>query len=800
MSSRSPRLSLRKDTGTDPHEPGAPGSEDPGTPVHDEAGTGASHWSGRGAPTGPAADAPATLAPVDPVLGSPVERASDDTDVRVGLSGPPFRRVLVANRGEIALRIIRACRELGVSPAAVYSDADVDARHVRAADIAVRIGPARAADSYLRADRIIEAALAVGAQAVHPGYGFLSEQAPFAIACAGAGLVFVGPEPRTLAALGDKLAARRAAREAGVPIAAGTFESVAPEDLVEGPRTAGRGRRGAAARRRIRESLAEVAASIGYPLLVKASAGGGGRGMRLVQREAELPEAIAAAAREAQAAFGDGSVYLEHYVEGARHIEVQLLGDAHGTIVALGERDCSTQRRHQKLVEEAPAPGLSVERRRELHALAVTVARTVGLRNAATAEFLLSPDGRLFFLEVNARLQVEHGVSELVSGIDLVHEQLWIAAGRPLPENVLLAAVQVLEPRRHAIEVRISAEDPALDFAPIPGRLTRWREPGGPGVRIDSGVEEGAVISDSYDPLLAKLQVVGPDRASALARLRRALAEFEVGGIQTTLPFHRWLAEHPPFVEGNLRTDLVERDWRPEPLRAAAAARAAAAVAESPLQRRASQPALGQGSRGSGLRWGAGGNRHRPVRLDGSRAAGCHGALAVNAGDRLRVTVLGPEELTLEFGADDLPGPPVGGDLSTSTLRTGTPTPRVRPVAPNPGERAAGLDRFEVAIDGWLFQVVVEPAERAALRERARRGAGATRVHERVQVRAQIPGRVVRLWVEPGQAIEKGHRMLAIEAMKMENEVRAPRSGTVETIVVTVGGTVELGDALVTLG
>ena len=473
----------------------------------------------------------------------------------------PFGSVLVANRGEIALRVIRACRELDVRSIAVFSDADAGARHVRAADAAVRIGPAPAAESYLRGDVIVEAAVAAGADAVHPGYGFLSEQAPFAEACAAAGLVFIGPSPETLASLGDKLAARRAATTQGVPIVPGTFEplpAASPASM---------------------DAIQVAAESVGFPLLVKAAAGGGGRGMRRADAPGELPIAVAAAAREAEAAFGDGSVYLERYVEGARHVEVQLLGDAHGAVIALGERDCSTQRRHQKLVEEAPAPGLSPDQRRELHGLAVQVARTVGLRNAATAEFLMSAWGEFFFLEVNARLQVEHGVTELVAGVDLVHEQLWLAAGRRLSAPVLAAASAAAEPERHAIEVRISAEDPARAFAPVPGRVTRWREPGGPGVRVDSAAEEGMQVGSDYDPLLAKVMVVADDRPAALSVLRRALLEFETGGVQTTLPFHRWLLEHPAFLEGSLRTDLVDRDWDPAPGREAAARLAVEVVA-----------------------------------------------------------------------------------------------------------------------------------------------------------------------------------------------------------------------------
>jgi acetyl-CoA carboxylase, biotin carboxylase subunit len=486
----------------------------------------------------------------------PIDRAA---------GGPPFRRLLVANRGEIALRVIRACRELGVETVAVYSDADAGARHVRAADHAVRLGPAPAVESYLDAGRIIEAARTTGAEAIHPGYGFLSERAAFAEACAEAGLVFVGPDAATLAGLGDKLAARRAAAAAGVPVVPGTFEPAPverPSDMAQ---------------------VVAVAGGIGWPLLVKAAAGGGGRGMRRVARPEDLPTALAAASREAAVFFGDGSVYLERLVEGARHVEVQLLGDADGTVVALGERDCSVQRRHQKLVEEAPAPGLSTGQRHELHALAVAVARAVGLRNAATCEFLRAPDGHFWFLEVNARLQVEHGVTELVTGLDLVQEQLWIAAGAPLSERVVQVAESAATPVLHAIEVRVSAEDPARDFAPVPGVVTAWREPGGPGIRIDGWVEVGVRVGTDYDPLLAKLMVVAEDREAALARLQRALDEYEVGGLQTTLPFDRWLVRHPAFRGADLATDFVARHWDGEAMRAEAARRAALAAVGAPI-------------------------------------------------------------------------------------------------------------------------------------------------------------------------------------------------------------------------
>ena len=489
----------------------------------------------------------------------------EDTAPSSRSTEPPFRRVLVANRGEIALRIVRACHELEMEAVAVFSDADAAAGHVRAADEAVRIGPAPAPESYLRGEVIIDAAGRTGCEAIHPGYGFLAERASFARAVEAAGLVFVGPSAESIAAVGDKLAARRLAQEAGVAVVPGTLAPANAERADE-----------------IAAILAD-AADVGFPLFVKAAAGGGGRGMRRVMTREELPAALAAGSAEALAAFGDGAVYLEREVRPARHIEVQLLGDAMGTIVAVGERDCSIQRRHQKLVEESPAPGLTEIEREQLHDLAVSVASAARLTSAATAEFLFDEDRRFWFLEVNTRLQVEHGVTELTCGIDLVREQLLIAAGRQLSAATLAAARQAATPDRHAIEVRLSAEDPARSFGPVAGRIGRWSMPSGPGVRVDTAIEAGERVPPDYDSLIAKILVVDVDRAAVIGKLARALDEVEVTGIQTTLPFHRFVAGHPGFRAAELSTDWVAAEWAPvvETDRASAlatASRIAAAV------------------------------------------------------------------------------------------------------------------------------------------------------------------------------------------------------------------------------
>ena len=497
---------------------------------------------------------------------------SDVASLRTDSSAPPFRRLLVANRGEIAIRVIRACRELGISPIAVHSDADAGALHVRAADRSERIGPPPATESYLSIPAVIDAARRSGAEAVHPGYGFLSENAAFARAVEEAGLVFVGPPPTALEALGNKLAARRSAADAGVPIVPGT--TVALE-----------------------EDMAGVEA-IGFPVMLKAAAGGGGRGMRRVDVAGELADALAAARREAASAFGDPTIYVERVVQPARHVEVQLLGDRHGGLAVLGERDCSVQRRHQKLVEESPSPAVDPAIREALFESARRVAATVDFHNAATVEFLLDGDGNHYFLEMNTRLQVEHGVTELVTGLDLVAWQLRVAAGDRLPAAVLDA------PRNgHAIEVRIYAEDPYDGFRPTSGRIGAWRMPEGPGVRVDAGVEEDTDLRPEYDPLLVKLMVHAEERGAAIDRLRRALDETIIGGLQTDAGFLRWLVDDAAFVSGMYDTSLIAERWDSgPPLTDDEVAVAAAAASQARRSSTASAPAITVATGGS--RWG----------------------------------------------------------------------------------------------------------------------------------------------------------------------------------------------------
>ncbi len=464
-----------------------------------------------------------------------------------------FKKVLVANRGEIAVRVIRACQERGLRTVAVYSDADRAALHVRYADEAARIGPAPARQSYLLVAAILAAAAETGAEAIHPGYGFLAENADFAEAVVAAGLTWIGPPPAAIRAMGDKLAARRLMEAAGIPLTPGSAPGLSDA------------------------AIADRAQDLGYPVLVKASAGGGGKGMRLVERPADLPAGLAAARREALNAFADDTVYIEKAIEKARHVEIQVLADGHGNCIHLGERECSIQRRHQKLLEEAPCIAVTPEMRAEMGHIAVRAALAVGYRNAGTVEFLLDRDGHFYFLEMNTRLQVEHAVTEMVTGVDIVKEQLAIAYGRRLRW-----AQDEIQFKGHAIECRINAEDPYHGFLPAAGRVTSLIEPTGPGVRLESGIYAGYEVSLYYDSLLAKLITWDETRAGAILRMRRALRELRIGGIHTTVPFHQQVMDSARFQSGKADTSFLdERDGfrlsaeaRPEDGRVAAVAAA----------------------------------------------------------------------------------------------------------------------------------------------------------------------------------------------------------------------------------
>ncbi len=499
-----------------------------------------------------------------------------------------FSKVLVANRGEIAARISQTLRAMGIAPVAVYSEPDAGAPHVATAGQSVALSGSAAEETYLNIPAIVRAARDSGADAVHPGYGFLSENPEFARACADAGLSFIGPSPESMEALGDKLRSKDIAQRAGVPVVPSSAECL-PGDSAAG----------------------EFADRLGFPLLVKAAAGGGGRGMRVVQGRRELDEAIESASREAQAAFGDGRVFLERYVANPRHVEFQVLADGFGHTIHLGERECSVQRRHQKIVEETPSPALTPELREHMGAAAVAVARAAGYVNAGTAEFLLDPrSGEFYFLEMNARLQVEHPITEAVRGLDMVEWQLRIASGEPLTLRQ-----DDIQPRGHAIECRIYAEDPYRDFVPSTGALLRWRPPSGPGIRLDSGVAEGQEVSIYYDPMLAKLIAWAPRRDLSLRRMEVALSQFQALGVVTNIPLLRAVAAHPQFRSGNYDTGFLE--WNPAVTRpvmssdARAMARALAAWAAQQTTAQGQQSPATDGGR-SASPWRSAGDLRLP--------------------------------------------------------------------------------------------------------------------------------------------------------------------------------------------
>ncbi|MCC6132386.1 MAG: acetyl-CoA carboxylase biotin carboxylase subunit [Acidobacteria bacterium] len=497
----------------------------------------------------------------------------------------PFQKVLVANRGEIAIRVLRACKEAGLRTVAVYSDADREALHLEHADEAYRVGEAAAAESYLSIPKILDVARRAGAEAIHPGYGFLSERQAFARAGEEAGLVFIGPQPEVIEQMGEKVAARRLMQGFGVPTIPGS-EGAIPE--------AGMAR--------------DLALKFGFPVLIKAAGGGGGKGMRIVHRAEDVEEAFRGAEGEARKAFGNPDLFMEKYISPARHIEIQILGDTHGNFIHLGERECSVQRRFQKLVEETPSPFVDDAMRRRMGETAVKAARALGYRNAGTFEFVVDKDKNFYFLEVNTRLQVEHPVTEWVTGIDIVKEQLRIAMGLPITPEALAYCADP-RPKGHAIECRINAESPWHNFAPATGRIHFLRIPDGPGVRVDRSMRAGSEISVYYDPMIAKLIAWGGTRDEAIARMRRALDEFEIQGVDTSLEFHRWLLAHPRYQTNDVHTKFVEEVFRPEELEARSDAEmvalAGALIFHLEKQRgESATPASGYGENGKGTsRW-----------------------------------------------------------------------------------------------------------------------------------------------------------------------------------------------------
>jgi len=631
-----------------------------------------------------------------------------------------FDTVLVANRGEIAVRVIRTLRSLGVRSVAVFSDADAEARHVREADTAVRIGPAPASESYLSVERLLEAAARTGARAVHPGYGFLAENADFARACAEAGLVFIGPPAEAISLMGDKIRAKETVRAAGVPVVPGSSGSGLSD-----------------------AQLAEAAREIGMPVLLKPSAGGGGKGMRLVRDAAVLPDEIAAARREARASFGDDTLLVERWVDRPRHIEIQVLADGHGNVIHLGERECSLQRRHQKVVEEAPSVLLDEATRAAMGEAAVQAARSCGYRGAGTVEFIV-PGGdpsSYYFMEMNTRLQVEHPVTELVTGLDLVEWQLRVAAGERLPYDqgdITLTG--------HAIEARVCAEDPARGFLPSGGTVLKLREPQGDGVRTDSGLSEGTEVGSLYDPMLSKVIAYGPDRETALRKLRAALAETVTLGVQTNAGFLRRLLAHPAVVAGELDTGLVEREVDglvstdvPEEVYEAAAA----------------------------------------VRLEAlePRAAGWTDPFSVPNGWRLGGV---PKPVGFHLRVQDPVEYVPRGTRAVTDATVSVTLDGVRHTFHHAGDW--------IGRDGDAWQVRDHDPVAASLTGARHAGADS--------LTAPMPGTVTVVKVAVGDEVAAGQSLLVVEAMKMEHVVSAPHAGTVAELDVTPGTTVAMDQVL----
>ncbi|MFF3398039.1 biotin carboxylase N-terminal domain-containing protein [Streptomyces sp. NPDC002659] len=654
-----------------------------------------------------------------------------------------FSTVLVANRGEIAVRVIRTLRAMGIRSVAVFSDADADARHVREADTAVRIGPPAAAESYLRVERLLEAAARTGAEAVHPGYGFLAENAGFAQACADAGLAFIGPPASAISLMGDKIRAKETVRAAGVPVVPGSSGSGLSDD-----------------------QLADAAREIGMPVLLKPSAGGGGKGMRLTRVESALLDEIAAARREARASFGDDTLLVERWIDRPRHIEIQVLADGHGNVVHLGERECSLQRRHQKIIEEAPSVLLDEKTRASMGAAAVEAALSCGYVGAGTVEFIVpgSDPSSYYFMEMNTRLQVEHPVTELITGLDLVEWQLRVAAGEQLPfvqDDITLTG--------HAVEARICAEDPSRGFLPSGGTVLALHEPQGDGVRTDSGLTRGTEVSSLYDPMLSKVIAYGPDRATALRKLRAALADTVTLGVPTNAGFLRRLLAHPAVVSGDLDTGLVERDADslvvdgvPQEVYAAAAL-----LAQQGL------PSAGGWTDPFGVANG--------WRLGGVPAWTVH-HFRVPGQDPVAIRVRGEStDAELLPGAGEIQRTRlVHAESGSVTLELDGVTHRFQ-CAPSPEGTWLGRDG-----ESWHVQDH-DPVE-ASLSGAAHAGADT--------LAAPMPGTVTVVKVAVGDEVEAGQGLLVVEAMKMEHVISAPHAGTVTELDVTPGSTVAMDQIL----
>jgi acetyl/propionyl-CoA carboxylase alpha subunit len=659
-----------------------------------------------------------------------------------GVAVPAITKVLVANRAEIARRIFRTARANGLETVAVFSDADEAAPFVAEADEAVRLPGSAPADTYLRSDLIVGAALRTGADAIHPGYGFLSENAAFARACAEAGLVFVGPAPSAIEVMGSKTRAKQVMAAAGVPVLSGVEVSSA----MSGP------------------DLARAVGAVGYPALVKAAYGGGGRGMRVVAAGGDLAAAVEGAEREAAAAFGDGTVFVERYVTSARHVEVQVFGDRFGNVIHLFERDCTIQRRHQKVIEEAPSPAVDATVRDALCAAAVAAARAIGYVGAGTVEFVLEPDGRFWFLEVNTRLQVEHPVTELVTGLDLVELQLRVAAGEPLPSEALGAALA-----GHAVEARLYAEDVPAGFVPATGTLHRLLVPGGPGIRVDAGYEDGSVVPPYYDAMLAKVLAWGPTRAAALRRLADTLARAEIAGVATNRDLLVRVLRHPDVAAGRYDTGFLERH-PPEVIGAALA---------GPEARRlhAAAACVYQVAAGPDRAWPAG------VPAGWRNVGVADQPLVLEAGDD-RVEVVyrhrdgGPEIL--------VDGAPLAG------LRIGPVLDRAVDVETGGVRRRYRVDRAGAAV------YVHSPLGSSVFREADRFPAPAE-ASAAGSLLSPMPGTVLAVAVAPGDKVAAGQLLVTLEAMKMEHAVRAPYEGLVTEVRVAAGDQVEPASTLVVL-